>query len=67
MAPPTATSKEQATTQQPTLLLAFERGLTTWNRGVTTGAAPRPRERRIPAGALHVLQEELARATPRFG
>jgi hypothetical protein len=67
MAPPTATYKDQATTPRPTLFLAFDLGITTWKLGVTTGAAPRPRERRMPAGALHVLHEESARATPRFG
>jgi hypothetical protein len=67
MATPAATCKDQATTHRPTLLLAFERGVTTGKLGVTTGAAQRPRERRMPAGAIHVLQEEIARTTQRVG
>src|SRR5713101_3293057 len=35
--------------------------------GFTTGAAQRPRERRMPAGAVQVLLEEIARAKQRFG
>lgn len=67
MAIPAATCKDQATTPRPTLFLAFELGGTTWKLGFTTGAAQRPRERSMPAGAIHVLQEEIARAKPRFG
>jgi transposase len=67
MATPAATCKDQAMTQQPTLFLAFELGVTTWRLGFTTGAAQRPRERTMPAGALHVLLEEMARAKQRFG
>jgi hypothetical protein len=62
-----ASCKDQATPPRPTLCLAFELGVTTWTRGFTTGAAPRPRERTRPAGALQVLQEEIARAKPRCG
>jgi hypothetical protein len=67
MAIPAATCKDQATTHRPTLFLAFELGVTTWKLGFTTGAAQRPRERSMPAGALQVLQEEIARAKQRFG
>jgi transposase len=67
MAPPAATCKDQAMPQQPTLCLAFELGVTTWRLGVTTGAAPQPRERTMPAGAIPVLPEEMARAQQRFG
>jgi hypothetical protein len=67
MATPVATCKDQATTPPPTLFLAVELGVTTWKLGFTTGAAQRPRERTMPAGALHVLHEEIARATQRFG
>jgi hypothetical protein len=67
MATPAATHMDQATTHQPTLFLAFELGVNTWKLGFTTGAAQRPRERRMPAGAIHVLHEELARAKQRFG
>jgi transposase len=67
MATPAASCKDQATTPRPTLFLAFELGVTTWKLGVTTGVAQRPRERSMPAGAIHVLQEEIARAKQRFG
>jgi hypothetical protein len=67
MATPVATCKDQAMTQQPTLFLAFELGVTTWKLCFTTGAAQRPRERTMPVGAIHVLQEEIARAKQRFG
>jgi transposase len=67
MATPVATCKDQATTPPPTLFLAFALGVTTWKLGFTTGAAQRPRERTMPAGAIHVLHEEMARATQRCG
>ena len=67
MVRPAATRMDQATTHQPTLFLAFELSVNTWKLGFTTGAAQRPRERSMPAGALHVLHEELARAKQRFG
>jgi transposase len=67
MATPVATRKDQATTHQPTLFLAFELGVNTWKLGFTTGAAQRPRERSMPAGAIGVLHEEIARAKQRFG
>src|SRR6266511_3577596 len=67
MATPAATGLDQATPQQPTPCLALELGVHPWTLGFTTGAAPRPRERRRPAGALHVRHEESARATPRVG
>jgi transposase len=67
MATLAATRTDQATTQRPTLFLAFELSVTTWKLGFTTGAAQRPRERHMPAGALPVLQEEIARAKQRCG
>jgi transposase len=67
MATPAATRTDQATTHRPTLFLAFELSVTTWKLGFTTGAAQRPRERSMPAGAIHVLQEEITRAKQRFG
>jgi transposase len=67
MATPAATGMDQATTQRPTLFLAFELGVNTWKLGFTTEAAQRPRERSMPAGAVHVLHEEIARAKQRFG
>jgi hypothetical protein len=67
MAPPAATRLDQATPHQPALLLAFALGVHAWQLGCTTGAAPRPRERRRPAGALPVLPAEIAQAKPRVG
>jgi transposase len=67
MATPAETRTDQATTQRPTLFLAFELSVTAWKLGFTTGAAQRPRERSMPAGAIPVLKEEIARATQRFG
>jgi transposase len=62
-----ATRMDQATTHQPTLFLAFELSVNTWKLGFTTGAAQRPRGRSMPADAIHVLHEEIARAKQRFG
>src|SRR5262245_44424341 len=45
----------QATTPRPTLFLACALGGHTWKLGFTTGAAQRPRERRMPAGAVQGL------------
>jgi transposase len=67
MATPAATRTDQATTHRPTLLLAFELGVTTWKRGFTTGVAQRPRERPMAAGDVHGLGEEMTRAKRRFG
>jgi transposase len=67
MATPVANCKDQATTPRPTLFLAFALGVTTWKLGFTTGAVQRPRERTMPAGAIHILHEEIARAKQRFG
>jgi hypothetical protein len=64
----TATSRvEQETTCPPPLFLAFEWGVHTWQRGCTTGAAQRPRERHVPAGDGPAVLEERRRATSRFG
>jgi transposase len=67
MATPATTRMDQATTPQPTLFLAFELGVHTWKLGFTTGVAQRPRERTMPAGDVHGLGEEMARAKRRFG
>ena len=67
MATPAATCMAQATTHQPTLFLAFELGVKTWQRGVTPGAAQRPRERQGPAGAVDTVLAESSRAKPRVG
>jgi hypothetical protein len=49
------------------LFLAVELGVKTWKLGFTTGVAPRPRERHMPAGDVPGLREEMARAKRRFG
>jgi transposase len=67
MATPAATRMDQGATPRPTLLLACELGANTWKLGVTIGAAQPPRERNMPAGAVHGLREEIARAKQRFG
>jgi transposase len=66
MATPAATRMDQEATHHPTLFLAFDLGVNPWKLGFPTGPAQRLRERRIPAGAVHVLHEEIARAKPRF-
>jgi hypothetical protein len=67
MATSAATHTGQATTDRPTLFLAFELGVTTWKLGFTTGVAQRPRERTMAAGDVHGLAEEMTRAKRRFG
>jgi hypothetical protein len=54
------------TTGTPTLLVACEWGVRTWRLGFTTGVAPRPRERQVPAGAVHAVLVERDRAKQRF-
>ena len=49
------------------LLLAFELGERTWKLGFSVGLGQRPRIRQVPAGAVGVLAEEIARAKRRFG
>src|SRR5215470_2859771 len=58
---------EQDTLPQPTLYLAFELGKDTWKLGCTLGMAQPPRARTLPAGDVARLQQEIARAKPRFG
>jgi transposase len=67
MATPDKIRIEQDTLSQSTLFLAFELGQNTWKLGFTIGMAQQPRERTIPAGALDILQQEIARAKQRFG
>jgi transposase len=67
MAPTATTRGKQATACTPTLFLAFELGVPTWQLGGTTGAAPRPRERHVPAGDGHTVLEERRRAQSRLG
>jgi transposase len=49
------------------LLLAFELGRRTWKLGFTVGMGQRPRLCQIPAGAVSVLDQQIARAKRRFG
>jgi transposase len=64
----TATTRiDQETACIPTLFLAFELGVNTWQRGCTTGAAQRPRERQVPAGDCQTVLAERRRAKHRFG
>ena len=64
----TATTRiEQETACIPTLFLAFELGVKKWKLGCTRGAAPRPRERLVPASACQTVLEAIRRAQPRFG
>jgi hypothetical protein len=67
MATPAATYTDQATTPRPTLFLAVELGVTTWQLGCTTGLAQRPRERTVAAGDVPGLDAEMTRAKRRFG
>jgi transposase len=41
--------------------------VSTWRLGFTTGAAPHPRERQVPAGEVHTVLGEIGRAKQRFG
>jgi len=67
MATATMSRIEPDSLPQPPLYLAFELGQNTWKLGFTIGVAQQPRERTIPAGARDTLQQEIARAKPRFG
>jgi transposase len=49
------------------LLLAFELGQRAWKLGFTMGMGQRPRLCQIPAGAVSVLENQIARAKRRFG
>jgi transposase len=49
------------------LLLAFELSRRTWKLGFTVGMGQRPRLCQIPAGAVGVLDQQIARAKRRFG
>ena len=58
---------DQQTACTPTLLLAFALGENPWKLGFTTGAAQRPRERQVAAGACATVLEEMRRAKQRLG
>jgi transposase len=61
------TGHDQESTEQPTLFLAFELGVTTWKLACTIGPAQRPRERSVPARDIAAVREEIVRAKQRFG
>ena len=48
------------------LLLAFELGQRSWKLGFSVGLGQRPRLRQIPAGAVGVVANEIARAKARL-
>jgi transposase len=66
----TRTPKEEttavATSNAPTLLLAFELGDRTWKLGFTIGFGQPPRMRTIPARSTNRVVEEIAHAKKRF-
>lgn len=57
----------ESTALDTPLYLAFELGSTKWTLAFATGAGQRPRLRQIAAGDLSALEQEIARATARFG
>jgi hypothetical protein len=67
MATPATPRVTQEPAFTPPLVLAFELGVPTWQRGCTTRAAQRPRERHGPAGDCQTVLEEIRRATSRCG
>jgi transposase len=52
---------------RPALFLAFALRANQWKLGFTTGAAPRPRERNVPARHIEAGREEIRTAQERFG
>jgi hypothetical protein len=67
MATTTTPRIDPATTHAPTLLLAFELGVSQWKLGVTTGVAQRPRQWHVPGCAVQAVFEEVNRAKRRVG
>lgn len=61
------TRANECTPVMTTLYLAFELGSTKWTLGFTTSPAQRPRVRRIAAGDLVALQNEMLTAKARLG
>jgi transposase len=65
---PTMTTRDTATAQCPTLLLAMDLGNTTWKLGFRAGGPTQPaRIRTTPARDLDALQREIDAAKRRFG
>src|SRR5215471_12577633 len=67
MPPATSIRMTDATTDRPAWLLAFELGAHQWQRGCTTGAAQRPRERHVPARHIEAVRDEIRQAKERCG
>lgn len=63
----TMTREAEFSAPTPSLLLAVELGERTWKLGFTVGVGQRPRVRQIPAGAVGLIANEIARARSRFG
>jgi transposase len=62
-----ATHKEQSTTTEATLFVAFELSEKTWKLGFTTGHGQKPRERTVTARHQERVLEEIAQAKRRMG
>jgi transposase len=63
----TMTRTDESNGPNDCLLLAFELGQRTWKLGFTVGMGQRPRLCQIPAGAVSVVENQIARAKRRFG
>lgn len=61
------TRRQDSTTKQGDLYLAFELSERTWKLGFTIGLGQRVRERNVRAGDLDKLQKEIRAAKERFG
>src|SRR6267378_888006 len=61
------TREAESSAAKPSLLVAFELGERAWKLGFSSGMGQRPRVRQIPAGAVGVIANEIARAKSRFG
>lgn len=62
-----ATHKEQSTTTEATLFVAFELSEKTWKLGFTTGHGQQPRERTVTARQQERVLDEIAQAKRRMG
>jgi hypothetical protein len=63
----TMTRTHESSAPTACLLMAFELGQRSWKLGFSVGMGQRPRIRQIPAGAVGVLGNEIARAKARVG
>src|SRR6266853_6045508 len=62
-----ATHKEQSTTTEATLFVAFELSEKTWKLGFGTGHGQKPRERTVTARQQERVLDEIAQAKRRLG